>query len=61
MHSCAGLSQNALLMYNNVLALPLMLGMLLTSNELSTVWRYPRLHDLSFQVPLCPRTPLLIH
>ncbi|KAK9843519.1 hypothetical protein WJX81_006926 [Elliptochloris bilobata] len=45
-----GLSQSALLLYNNVLALPLMLGMLLTSRELSTVWRYPRLHELSFQV-----------
>lgn len=47
---CSGLSQSALLLYNNVLALPLMLGMLLTSRELTSVWRYPRLRELSFQV-----------
>ena len=47
---CAGLSQSALLLYNNVLALPLMLGMLLTSREMTSVWHYPRLRDLSFQV-----------
>ena len=49
---CAGLSQSALLLYNNVLALPLMLGMLLSSRELSSVWHYPRLRDPSFQVTL---------
>ncbi len=46
----AGLTQSALLLYNNVLALPLMLGMLLTSSELPRAWHYPRLRDPRFQV-----------
>ena len=47
----AGLSQSALLFYNNVLALPVMTSfMLTTTNEIRDVAHYPQIHDSSFQV-----------
>jgi hypothetical protein len=47
----AGLNQHALLLYNTVIALPLMLVFLvLGSDELSTVLAYPRLWDPAFQL-----------
>ena len=47
----AGLSQSALLFYNNVLALPVMTCfMLMTTNEIRDVAHYPQIHDSSFQV-----------
>ncbi|BDA42559.1 UDP-N-acetylglucosamine/UDP-glucose/GDP-mannose transporter [Coccomyxa sp. Obi] len=46
-----GLSQSALLFYNNVLALPVMTSfMLTTTNELRDVALYPQIHDISFQI-----------
>jgi hypothetical protein len=46
-----GLSQSALLFYNNVLALPVMTSfMLTTTSELRDVALYPQLHDINFQV-----------
>ncbi|KAL6766751.1 hypothetical protein ACKKBG_A37200 [Auxenochlorella protothecoides x Auxenochlorella symbiontica] len=46
-----GMNQHTLLLYNNVLALPLMLGMLLLgTNELAGVAAYPRLADPRFLV-----------
>ena len=46
-----GCTQAALLYYNNVLALPMMVGyMLIATNEVSDVMNYPLLDDLSFQV-----------
>lgn len=46
-----GMNQHTLLLYNNVLALPLMLGMLLLgTDELAGVAAYPRLADPRFLV-----------
>ena len=46
----AGLEQNTLLLYNNVLALPLMAGfLLLGTHEAAEVVRYPRLWSPSSQ------------
>ena len=54
----AGLSQSALLFYNNVLALPVMTSfMLMTTNEIRDVAHYPQIHDSSFQVR---RTPSIL-
>ena len=47
----AGLSQSALLFYNNVLALPVMTTfMLTTTDEIRDVAHYPQIHESSFQV-----------
>ena len=47
----AGLSQSALLFYNNVLALPVMTSfMLTTTDEIRDVAHYPQIHESSFQV-----------
>eukprot|EP00286_Rhodomonas_abbreviata_P029262 CAMPEP_0181299760 /NCGR_PEP_ID=MMETSP1101-20121128/6523_1 /TAXON_ID=46948 /ORGANISM="Rhodomonas abbreviata, Strain Caron Lab Isolate" /LENGTH=255 /DNA_ID=CAMNT_0023404941 /DNA_START=314 /DNA_END=1077 /DNA_ORIENTATION=- len=46
----SGLSDLALLFYNNMLSMPFMLVALLLSGELYTVPLYPRLYDLDFQV-----------
>ena len=49
--AAAGLEQNTLLLYNNVLALPLMAGfLLLGTREVAEVARYPRLWSPSFQL-----------
>ena len=49
-----GLSQSALLFYNNVLALPVMTSfMLTTTNEIRDVAHYPQIHESSFQVRTC--------
>lgn len=51
---CSGLSQSALLFYNNVLALPVMTSfMLTTTNELRDVAVFPQIHEPSFQVRFC--------
>ncbi|CAK0763224.1 hypothetical protein CVIRNUC_003036 [Coccomyxa viridis] len=46
-----GLSQSALLFYNNVLALPVMTSfMLTTTDEIRDVAHYPQIHESSFQL-----------
>ncbi len=53
-----GLSQNALLFYNNLLALPIMLAyLLLATDELQNVLQYPQLTSISFQA----RAPETMH
>jgi hypothetical protein len=47
----AGLSQSALLFYNNVLALPVMTSfMLTTTTEIRDVAHFPQIHESGFQV-----------
>lgn len=49
------MSQNTLLLYNNVLALPLMAAfMLLATNEAAEVAHYPQARR---RLPLCSRLP----
>ena len=54
-----GLSQSALLFYNNVLALPVMTSfMLATTDEIRDVAHYPQIHESSFQVREASGNPL---
>eukprot|EP00873_Tetraselmis_striata_P039390 jgi/Tetstr1/459654/TSEL_005010.t1 len=47
----SGVGEHDLLLYNNLIALPFMAAYLyLATDELDTVWEYPRLHDPSFQL-----------
>ena len=52
-----GVTEQDLLMYNNLIALPIMIVYLVAgTSELKTVMDYPRLYDLDFQVSSAARS-----